>query len=196
MTNNTRLSATHFLLFINACVWLFDVVIQWYSNSNVFFLLGAKYTPLIIQGQYWRLITPVFLHLNLLHLLMNEYSLYLLGPLVEKTYGKLRFLIIYIIAGITGNIASAYFLPDVLSIGASGAIFGLLGAWLYLGLKYRSQLPKMFLSNVVAMIVINMAYGVIRSNIDNYAHLGGLLGGFLMTVIIDSIHSKSYMMSV
>lgn len=182
-----NVSITNIVLTVNLCVWLLGNILTWLNNHDILFMWGAKYTPLIIQGQWWRLVTPIFLHLGIVHLLMNEYSLYLLGPLVENTFGKLRFLIIYLVAGIAGNIASAYFLPNIFSIGASGAIFGLLGTWLYLGIKYRSQLPQAFLSNVIAMIVINILYGTIQSNIDNYAHLGGLLGGFITTVILDSL---------
>ena len=185
---DNKLSATNMLIVINVCVSIVGTILTLTTGHNILFMGGAKYTPLIIQGEYWRLITPIFLHSGLMHLFMNLYSLFLLGPFVENTFGIIRYLLIYFFSGIVGNAASALFLPDTVSVGASGAIFGLLGTWLYLGLKYKSQLPVEFLGNVISMIVINIFYGLIQSNIDNYAHLGGLVSGFLITLIIDTFH--------
>jgi rhomboid protease GluP len=144
---------------------------------------GAKYNPLIIEGEWWRLITPIFLHIGLLHLLMNTLALYYLGIAVERIYGRIRFVFIYMLSGIAGSFAS-YLFTSNLSAGASGAIFGCFGALLYFGVLY----PKIFFRtmgfNIIAVIILNLAFGFTIPGIDNAGHLGGLAGGFLSAGIV------------
>ncbi|WP_163103397.1 rhomboid family intramembrane serine protease [Peribacillus alkalitolerans] len=144
---------------------------------------GAKYTPFILQGEWWRLITPMFVHIGLLHLIMNSFALYYLGAEVEKIYGSFRFFIFYLFAGFAGTLASFLF-NDSLSAGASGAIFGCFGALLFFGWKQ----PKLFFrkmgTNIIVLIAINLALGFTLSGIDNSGHIGGLIGGFLISLAI------------
>jgi rhomboid protease GluP len=144
---------------------------------------GAKYNPLIIEGEWWRLITPIFLHIGLLHLLMNTLALYYLGSAVERIFGRMRFVFIYMMSGITGSFAS-YIFTSNLSAGASGAIFGCFGALLYFGVLF----PKIFFRtmgvNIIAVILLNLAFGFTIPGIDNAGHLGGLAGGFLAAGIV------------
>ncbi|NQD67466.1 rhomboid family intramembrane serine protease [Bacillus haikouensis] len=144
---------------------------------------GAKYNPLIIEGEWWRLVTPIFLHIGMLHLLMNTLALYYLGTAVEKIYGRSRFVFVYMVSGITGSFASYLFTAN-LSAGASGAIFGCFGALLYFGVLY----PKIFFrtmgTNIIAVILLNLAFGFTIPGIDNAGHLGGLAGGFLAAGIV------------
>jgi rhomboid protease GluP len=144
---------------------------------------GAKYNPLIIEGEWWRLVTPIFLHIGMLHLLMNTLALYYLGTAVEKIYGRSRFVFVYMVSGIAGSFASYLFTAN-LSAGASGAIFGCFGALLYFGVMY----PKIFFrtmgTNIIAVILLNLAFGFTVPGIDNAGHLGGLAGGFLAAGIV------------
>lgn len=140
---------------------------------------GAKENGQILAGEYWRFITPIFLHLDEMHIFLNCYSLYALS-IVERLFGHVKFLAIYLIAGIAGNIASFLFSMNW-GAGASGAIFGLLGSLLYLGLQRPALFRAYFGANVLITIVINLAYGFSRSGIGNSAHIGGLIGGFLAT---------------
>jgi rhomboid protease GluP len=144
---------------------------------------GAKYNPLIIEGEWWRLVTPIFLHIGMLHLLMNTLALYYLGTAVEKIYGRSRFVFVYMVSGIAGSFASYLFTAN-LSAGASGAIFGCFGALLYFGVLY----PKIFFrtmgTNIIAVILLNLAFGFTIPGIDNAGHLGGLAGGFLAAGIV------------
>ena len=103
-------------------------------NPYLLILFGAKYNPLILEGEWWRLITPMFLHIGLIHLVMNSFALYYLGTAVERIYGRYRFLFIYLFAGFAGTLASFLFSPDSISAGASGGIFGLFGALLFFGI--------------------------------------------------------------
>jgi rhomboid protease GluP len=114
------------------------------------------------------------------------YALRTLGVFIERLYGKVKLLIIYFFGGILGSYFSYLFSPGV-SIGASGAIFGLLGAALIYGIKMRKSVGKEFLSNIVQVIAINLFLGVSISNIDNFGHIGGLLGGIIATLIINSM---------
>lgn len=146
--------------------------------------LGAKFNPLIDSGEWWRLLTPVVLHGSLLHLLFNTYALYVLGPQVESTFGTVRFLAIYVLAGLAGGVASYVFNPNALSVGASGAIFGLFGALGAFAFSSRSligwEASRMQLYQMGTLVAINLAFGFLPgSNIDNSAHLGGLLIGGL-----------------
>ena len=122
--------------------------------------------------------TCTFLHANLFHLLFNMYSLYIIGNQLENYVGKWKFLGIYIISGISGSLLSCVF-SNSISVGASGAIFGLLGAILYFGYHYRLYLGSVLKNQIIPLIIINLSIGFLSTGIDNAAHIGGLLGGYL-----------------
>ncbi len=153
------------------------------SNINVLVLLGAKVNQLIDRGEYYRLITCMFLHGGIIHLALNMYALNSLGPFVEKVYGKTKYLIIYFLAGIMSSIFSYKFSTGV-SIGATGAIFGLLGAALVFALKMKHRIGKDFIINIMSVIAINLVIGFSIANVDNFGHLGGLIGGTIITLLI------------
>ncbi len=153
------------------------------TNTETLIKFGAKYNPLILEGEWWRFITPVFLHIGILHLVMNTLALYYLGIAVEKMFGRTRFLWIYLFSGFTGTLASFVFTGN-LSAGASGAIFGCFGALLYLGVVYPQVFFRTMGMNVIVLIGINLVFGFSVSGIDNAGHIGGLLGGFLATGIV------------
>ena len=151
--------------------------------SNVLITYGAKDNDLIIQGQYWRFITPIFLHANLLHVGLNMLNFFVLGIFLERLVGHLRFLLIYFLTGIISIIASFYFVPQEISVGASGAIFGLVGAYSVFVLRHRrafrnNGIPALLW--LVLIIGVNLSIGLFVPNVDNYAHLGGLLSGCLL----------------
>ena len=139
-----------------------------------FNMMGRNYTEFV------RLIISIFLHGNILHLLCNCYSLYILGPQIESFFGKVKFTIIFLLSGVIGNLVTMLFLQNnVVSIGASGAIFGLLGSILYFGYHYRVYLSTTIKSRIIPIIVLNLVIGSMSSSINNFAHIGGLIGGFL-----------------
>jgi rhomboid protease GluP len=149
--------------------------------NEALLFLGAKYNPAIDAGQWWRLLTPVVLHGSLMHLVFNSWALYALGTEAEQVYGTLRFLVVYALAGLAGSIASYTFNPSALSVGASGAIFGLLGALAAFSYTSRSfigwEASKMQLGQMATLAAINLAFGFAVPNIDNSAHIGGLIIG-------------------
>jgi len=136
----------------------------------------------VLNGEYYRLFTGMFLHANLVHLVFNMYALYIIGSQLESFLGKWKFLIVYILSGLSGSILSIFFSAGF-SVGASGAIFGLLGALLYFGYHYRVYLETVVKSQIIPLIVINLLIGLMPG-IDNWAHLGGLIGGVLATMAV------------
>ena len=157
-----------------------------YSKGNMdtysLFRLGAVASTAIQSGQLWRLLTGTFLHANLIHLLVNIYSLCVIGMQLENFLGKRKFFLIYITSAISGSLMSSLFNP--LSVGASGAIFGLLGSILYFGYHYRLYLGTTLKTQIIPIILLNLFMGFMLSNIDNAAHIGGLIGGYLATMAL------------
>ncbi|MCO4850143.1 rhomboid protease YqgP [Bacillus vallismortis] len=147
------------------------------TNTETLVAFGAKENSLIAAGEWWRLLTPIVLHIGIAHLAFNTLALWSVGTAVERMYGSGRFLLIYLAAGITGSIASFVFSPYP-SAGASGAIFGCLGALLYVALANRKMFFRTIGTNIIVIIIINLGFGFAVSHIDNSGHIGGLIGGF------------------
>lgn len=178
------------LTMITLCVlaYLWMTVNGGSTNTMVLINSGARYTPLILQGQWWRLITAGFLHVGLEHLVINMVSLYFIGMYVEGIFGHFGMLVIYLISIVMGNIASMLFQPiRGVSAGASTGIFGLFGAFLMLGLAFHDnpiiqQIARQFL----ILVVFNIGADLLMPGIDLAGHLGGLLGGFLAAGMMGS----------
>jgi rhomboid protease GluP len=149
---------------------------------------GAKSNMKINEGEIWRFITPIFLHIGLLHLAFNSYALWIIGPQVEKLYGGARFMLLYVLTGVTGVVASYWYHPGGLSAGASGAIFGLFGVLLVFSFRYRKAVPAFFSQalgkGILMTVAINLAIGWFVPMIDMSAHLGGFIAGGLLAFVI------------
>ena len=143
--------------------------------------LGAVNGTLVRNGQVYRLITSMFMHGSIWHLLCNMYSLYVIGCATENYFGKKKFLLIYLVSGIIGSMFSCIFNTGW-SLGASGAIFGLMGALCYFGYYYRLYMGKALYNEIIPVIILNLALSLVVSNIDFYAHIGGLIGGVFITM--------------
>ncbi|GAX75962.1 hypothetical protein CEUSTIGMA_g3405.t1 [Chlamydomonas eustigma] len=169
-----RRRATDTLLIFNcACLML-----QWLSKGVLTFW-GAKVNSYILEGQWWRLFTPSFLHSGLLHLAINSYALHSLGPQVESLSGTPRFLSIYLVSAVAGTVTSFVMTPQP-SLGASGAIFGLGAALGLFYWRHRDVLGKVsdqMLQQLTITAAINIVYSLLVKNIDNWGHIGGMLGG-------------------
>lgn len=153
------------------------------QNPNVLYKFGALVNINSIDNytQLYRLITSVFLHGSIMHLICNMYSLYIIGPQLESFFGRIKFIIIYILSGVIGNLLTLAFLQNnVVSVGASGALFGLLGALIYFGYHYRVYLGSVIKSQIIPLIILNLIIGFIAPGINNFAHIGGLIGGVLI----------------
>lgn len=182
---DNKVVITWLLLAINILVWLFMQLVGGFLNQDVDTLLrfGAMFGPLIATGEYWRLFTAMFLHAGLIHLFFNCLALFIFGRLVEGVYGHTRFTIIYILAGLAGGVLSYMFNKTAIAVGASGAIFGILGALAAYFLANRDTLGDMGrrnLTGLATIAAINLGIGLVIPNIDNWAHFGGLAGGLVM----------------
>lgn len=169
------------LLAVNLAVWALLELNGGSDRTRVLVRFGAMYGPLIAMGEYWRLFTAIFLHAGVLHLLLNCIGLWIIGRLVEGLYGRFRFITIYLIAGLSGSTLSYVFNKTAVAAGASGAIFGILGALTAYFLAHRDLMGDMGRQNLTGLAVVvalNLAVGLIIPGIDNWAHLGGLAGGF------------------
>jgi rhomboid protease GluP len=150
---------------------------------------GADYGPLTAgQGQWWRLLTSTFVHFGIIHIAFNMYVLYQIGPFVQLIFGRARYLILYIIAGLAGSLVSLYIHPQAVGAGASGAIFGLYGAVFGFLLRERNTLNPAAVKSIGKsagiFILYNLAFGAMSRTTDVSAHLGGLVVGFLAGIAL------------
>lgn len=170
-------------ILMGLCFLMYIVTLIMGGSNVIYLILGANYAPLVKNGEIFRLITYAFLHGSIIHLLVNMYSLFIVGRQIENNFGKVRLLIIYFISALSGGLLSALF-SDGISIGASGAIFGLLGALLYFGLHFRLYLTDALISKIIPIIILNLLIGFTVTGIDNACHIGGLIGGFLASMAV------------
>jgi rhomboid protease GluP len=150
---------------------------------------GGDFGPATVGAhQWWRLLTSCFLHFGIIHIGMNMYVLYLIGPFIETVFGRMRYLLIYFFAGLAGSIVSVWVHPMAVGAGASGAIFGLYGAVFgFLLIKRRTLNPaatKSIGKSAGIFILYNVVYGSMSGTTDLSAHLGGLLAGFLAGMVL------------
>lgn len=174
---------TYILLALNILIYILFLTGELGIKINSLALKGVLVKEAVLNGEIYRLITYMFLHGGLVHLLSNCYTLYLIGPQIENFFGKIKFILIYFISGIVGGLFSIL-LTNGASIGASGAIFGLFGALLYFGYHYRVYLGNVLKSRVIPLIIFNLAISFLYEGIDSWCHIGGLIGGALISMAL------------
>ena len=178
-------TVTYGIIFI--CILMFILMYIFGNGSEdnyTLLLFGANLDVLTKGGDYYRLVTSMFLHIGIWHLFVNMYSLYVLGKEVENTLGRRKYLIIYLLSGIAGSILSLASNHNIICAGASGAIFGIMGAILYFGYYYRAYLGSTIINSILPVIILNLIIGFLDTGIDNAAHIGGLVGGILLTMTL------------
>ncbi|WP_411170292.1 rhomboid family intramembrane serine protease [Clostridium sp. MB05] len=178
---------TYTIIIVNILLFLIEVIKSKhliYIDDNTLKEMGAKVNDLINSGEAYRLLTSAFLHGGIIHIFFNMSALNIIGREVEAVYGSKRYILIYFISALGGSVFSYLFSPNIPSVGASGAIFGLLGAMLILGLKERDKIGKQYVKNILETICLNVIIGITIPNIDNLAHLGGLVIGALASFIL------------
>jgi rhomboid protease GluP len=166
------------LIAFTALIFLAQWLLSQFVGFDPLLVFGAKTNSAILEGELWRFVTPLFLHASLTHLFVNMYSLYALGPPIERMFGTGRMLATYLLSGVNGVIFSLAFTPSP-SVGSSGAIFGLLGAlgfFLYLHRQAFGARGRLYLRRIILVALLNLGLGLLPQ-IDNWGHLGGLLAG-------------------
>ena len=169
---------TYILIVINVLLYVLPILLGYYNEIITRFCMHG---PTIRLGEYYRLVTSCFLHGSIIHLFFNSYALYVIGSQIENFFGRIKYLIIFLVSGILGNLFSMIFNGNIPSIGASGAIFGLMGALLYFGYHYRVYLGTVLKNQLIPIILLNLALGFILNGVDNFAHIGGLIGGIMIS---------------
>ena len=178
---------TYILIALNI---IFFFVPYIFGESQNVLLELCVHGPSIRYGQYYRLITGAFVHSGFWHLAFNCYTLYVIGSQIESFLGKTKYTIIYFLSAIFASLFSITFNGNTASVGASGAIFGLMGALLYFGYHYRVYLGNVMKSQIVPLILVNLLFGFIMTGVDNAAHIGGLIGGAVVTMAL-GVKNKS-----
>lgn len=186
MFKEKKPTVTYLIILINLIVFgLMYVFGNGSENIDTLIKFGANYAPLTKSGEYYRLITSAFLHIGVIHLLCNLYALYVIGPQIEQFFGRVKYILIYLFSAIMGSLFTLVLSGDnTVSAGASGAIFGLFGAILYFGYTYRGYIGNAIISQIVPVILLNLFIGLTSTNIGNAAHIGGLVGGYVMSLAL------------
>jgi membrane associated rhomboid family serine protease len=185
--NTSAAPAVYAILGINLVVFVLQLASGGPGGPNDELLARfAGSPPAIALGEWYRLLTPMFLHLSVAHIALNSMALYFIGPPVEQAFGTARFVVMYVIGGFTGSVASYVFGSCGGGAGASGAIFGIMGVLLVYTAQRRSNaMMNAFFGNILFWLGLNLVFGLVAPNIDIWAHLGGLVGGMLLALGFD-----------
>ena len=186
------------VLMMTCILYFIYIFIETKNHLNAQNLLyyGAVQRSYVSSGEWYRLFTCIFIHASVLHLLLNMYALYVIGSQMESFIGKLKFLVVFIISGLIGSLTSIIFSTSV-SVGASGAIFGVLGAMLYFAYHYRLILGNSLKHEIIPVIIANLLIGFLIPGVDIMAHVGGLVGGVftMMAVGVPGKENKRSMIN-
>lgn len=182
---------TPLIILVNIAVFALMVLrgVSWMDpTSRELVKWGADFGPLTTNGEWWRTVTSMFLHIGIIHLAFNMYALYRVGELTERLFGNLGFAVLYLLAGVGGSVASLYRNPEIVSAGASGAIFGLFGGLIAFLLVQRHAIPpktlKSLMSSAVGLVLFNVVFGATVPGIDMAAHIGGLVAGLIVGLLL------------
>ena len=184
-----REPVTALLILLNTLIILIVEFTGGSENGQHMLECGAVYAPLIIeQGQWYRMITSMFLHFGAPHLINNMLVLFVLGQRLEPVTGKMKFLLIYILGGLGGNLISLIWDMRTgnysLSAGASGAVFAVMGGMIYVIIRHRGRVADLNMKQMLLMAAFSLYFGFASGGVDNAAHAGGLLCGFIAAVIV------------
>lgn len=179
---NLQKSVTLYLVILTILVYSLQTFSEIMFRTDLLAFYGSKINQFILQGQVWRFLTPVFLHGSILHLVFNMYALYTIGPRMENRYGPWPFLALYLISGLWGNTVSFLFTPNA-SLGASTAIFGMIaaqGVYIYKNRALLGSAARPMMMNIIMIVLVNLMLGL-SPGVDNWGHIGGLLGGLFFS---------------
>ena len=188
------ISATKILIGVLIFIFLAGALVKTITGFDFFLYVGCQHNPsIVINHEYWRLFTPILLHFDIFHLASNAYFLYVCGEMIERIYGKGKFLLIYFITGLCGNLLSLFLMdPNAISVGASGACMGLGGILVYLWMRKKNNFLRYFqnMTSFIVMIFFNVFYGFFAEGINNWAHLGGFVAGILLGLLLEALQKS------
>lgn len=176
------------LTVLNVLVFLIIELLGSTEDPEFMMQMGAAWPPCILEGQYWRLVTATFMHFGVEHIMNNMLVLACAGPILEKALGHVKYLLLYLLAGVGGSVLSflqmIYSGEYAVSAGASGAIFGVIGALLWVVIRHKGRYETLTGKGLLFMIAISLYYGISSGEVDNWGHVGGLLMGFFLGIIL------------
>lgn len=181
-----NMKVTYIILITNLVIWLATEIAGGSTNGLVLLRFGALHKDLVFHGEVWRMVSSAFLHIGILHLIVNSYTLYQLGDFIEDFFGRKKFIATYVLTAISASVLSILF-SDAISAGASGALFGLTGLLLgnaWAKKTYSTDLP-IDERQLIPFVLYNLWFGMVSPGIDNWAHIGGLIGGIVLGFIFD-----------
>lgn len=190
------MSVTISLMIINGIIFVLLEIMGDTTSANFMMEKGAIYPVNVIEGkEYWRLFTATFMHFGFDHLLNNLVMLGAAGRILENALGKVKFLLLYIIAGIGGSALSCFQMVQsgeyAVAAGASGAIFGIIGALVWLVILHKGRYETLTGKGLAVMIGLSLYYGISAGNVDNWGHIGGLIMGFVLSIIFYQRNAKN-----
>ena len=195
MTELKRRPVTFGILIITTLVFMAIQIFRFSDSTSgaTIFEFGGLYGLFLKHdpSQLWRLVTPIFVHIGWQHFLFNLFAIYIVGQLAEQVWGSWRFLLLYLLSGIMGNIFTLLLTPDVVAAGASTSIFGVFAAITVAGYFGRNPYLKHLGQSYQALIVINLIFNLFMPNVGIVGHIGGLVGGLLVAVFLPTLHEKN-----
>ena len=195
MTELKRRPVTFGILIITTLVFMAIQIFRFGDSTSgaTIFEFGGLY-GLYLQydpSQLWRLITPIFVHIGWQHFLFNLFAIYIVGQLAEQVWGSWRFLLLYLLSGIMGNVFTLFLTPDVVAAGASTAVFGAFASIAVVGYFGHNPYLKQMGQSYQALIVVNLIFNLFMPNVGIVGHIGGLVGGLLVAVFLPTLHEKN-----
>jgi rhomboid protease GluP len=187
----TKFPITTLIIAINV---IYFILLHLYPGANegeTIFKWGAYYLPAVQGGEYYRLITPIFMQIGISHFIFNVFSIFMFVSVLEHLIGRGRFIIIYLVSGIAGYVTTFLFSTNYLSLGASGAIFGVLGAFLYLSRKKSVMLDEASRKTIIPILILNLIFTFIDPGISITGHIGGFVMGYALSALLRIEHSRT-----
>ena len=179
-----RAKVTFVMLVIMIIYFIFVTLNGGTTDPETLVKYGALYPPfMLIYGEYYRLITSIFMHIGLMHIFFNGYALYIFGPQIERLMGAKKYLLFFLLTGIGGNVATFFFNFETISAGASGSLFGLFGAFFYLIHRHRDMVTPEGRKSILSLLAVNLVITIAVPNISITAHFGGFIIGYLLSYI-------------
>ena len=179
------------LIVANIVMFVITEIFGSSENTEILIKCGAMYTPYVEAGQYWRLFSAMFLHSGIRHLLNNIITLYVMGYILEAEIGRVKYLILYLAGGLCGNLVELWWSgsrgENVVAVGASGAIFAIIGALVWVLIVNKGRVRGLTMPKMIVLIAFSLYFGLVAANVANAAHLGGMGAGFVLAIILHTI---------
>jgi rhomboid protease GluP len=187
----TKFPITSLIIAINVVYFVLLHLFPAVNDGETIYKWGAYYLPAVQDGEYYRLIAPIFMQIGVSHFIFNVFSIFMFVSVLEHLIGGIRFIVIYMVSGVAGYVTTFLFSTTDLGLGASGAIFGVLGAFLYLSSKKSPLLDDASRKTIIPILILNLIFTFIDPGISITGHIGGLIAGFVLSALLRIEHPRT-----